>query len=247
MCISVIAIDQNEEFPLIILHNRDESREREATPLSISDDSSSAYGVDLKGGGTWIGINSDASVAFVTNQRTMEPFDDKKTSRGGLVKRFLDENISPEEFRNTLFYSSQFFNPYNIVFGDRESLFHFNSKSLSFIQLTRGVHTVSNASLNSGWYKEKKLKENFKAALDKKQKPTELFELMLDEELAQDSDIPDTYLGHETEKKLSSIFVNQPNFGTLVTTLVTRDRSGNVRIIERTHSNPPKEVVHHFP
>ena len=61
---------------------------------------------------------------------------------------------------------------------------------------------------------------------------------MYDKTLAADEKLPDTGIGYEKEKLLSSMFIELPGYGTRNTTLLIKDKANNVQIIERTYSQP---------
>ena len=77
-------------------------------------------------------------------------------------------------------------------------------------------------------------KADFTAVLAKKDfKDDDLFELMLDRKMAEDHELPETGIGYEKEKQLSSRFILMPGYGTRNTTLVKVDQDGNGSIIEK--------------
>ena len=60
-----------------------------------------------------------------------------------------------------------------------------------------------------------------------------MFDLLRDESLADDADLPDTGIGYEKEKALSAIFIKTPIYGTRCSNVVTFDRSGAGKLLER--------------
>ena len=61
------------------------------------------------------------------------------------------------------------------------------------------------------------------------------FALLADETLAADDDLPDTGIGLDKEKLLSSIFIRSPIYGTRSSTVVDADQDWNLRLDERVH------------
>ena len=59
------------------------------------------------------------------------------------------------------------------------------------------------------------------------------FDLLADEARADDADLPDTGVGYEIEKALSSIFIRTQGYGTRSSTMVTFDRFGTGKLNER--------------
>ena len=90
MCILTVAVNAHDDFPLIMLHNRDEYHSRTATPLIQRGDILAAF--DELSGGTWMGVNvRTGAVAALTNVRSREkpPDGTPRRSRGELVMRAL--------------------------------------------------------------------------------------------------------------------------------------------------------------
>lgn len=85
MCLLTVAANAHDDYPLIVLHNRDEYFQRSTTPLRLRDDVLCA--TDQISGGTWMGLNvRTGQFAALTNVRAnMGP----SASRGELVFRML--------------------------------------------------------------------------------------------------------------------------------------------------------------
>ena len=62
----------------------------------------------------------------------------------------------------------------------------------------------------------------------------ELLSLLNDTRRAKEKDLPDTGVGIEWEKVLSSVFIQSPNYGTRCSTAVLIDNNNNVRFAEKT-------------
>jgi uncharacterized protein with NRDE domain len=56
---------------------------------------------------------------------------------------------------------------------------------------------------------------------------------------AADMDLPDTGVGLPWERRLSSIFIRSPDYGTRAQTVVRVQASGRVDWIERGYTRPP--------
>jgi hypothetical protein len=90
MCILTVAVNAHEDFPLVLLHNRDEYYDRTATELTQREDILGAF--DELSGGTWMGVNVHTGrFAALTNVRSRERECDgpARRSRGELVMRVL--------------------------------------------------------------------------------------------------------------------------------------------------------------
>ena len=90
MCIVLIAKNTMKDFPLIILANRDEYFERETQSLGLwRKNTEILAGMDLRGGGTWLGVTNSGKVAALTNLPSIEKTPEKTKSRGLLIKNFF--------------------------------------------------------------------------------------------------------------------------------------------------------------
>ena len=88
MCLMVVAVGAHEDYPLILMHNRDEYFARTASPLELNGDDI-LCSTDVEGGGTWMGVNiHSGAVAALTNVRAT-PTRSPTRSRGDLVLRTL--------------------------------------------------------------------------------------------------------------------------------------------------------------
>lgn len=66
----------------------------------------------------------------------------------------------------------------------------------------------------------------------------------MDDQIAKDDELPDTGIGLEWERIVSSIFVKSETYGTRSTTLMMRDATGRIRIDDRFHV--PKQKPHTY-
>ena len=62
-----------------------------------------------------------------------------------------------------------------------------------------------------------------------------LLDLLRDETLVPDEQLPDTGVGLERERMLSAMFIKSPNYGTRCSTVITIDKSNQVRFTERVY------------
>src|SRR5437868_6543342 len=98
MCVIYLAFEHHEQYPLILLANRDEFYERPTAAAGYWPDHPNIYaGRDLQGGGTWLGVTDEGRFAAVTNYR--DPSASTGTrSRGELVADFLKGDDTPETY-----------------------------------------------------------------------------------------------------------------------------------------------------
>jgi len=98
-----------------------------------------------------------------------------------------------------------------------------------------GVFGLSNHLLDSPWPKVERAKERMRDALrEPVVDPAVLFELLNDRTQAADHELPDTGIGIDRERLLSSPFIVGDTYGTRSSTVLLIDRLGVAHFIERT-------------
>jgi len=236
MCLIVFAYNAHPKYKFIFAANRDEFYDRPTEQANYwKDHPELLAGKDLQAGGTWMGITKQGRFAAVTNYRDLKNIKEDAPSRGKLTLDFLIDNISAEKYYEKIKPALQDYNGFNLILGSVDELFYFSTHTNGFEKLEPGIYGLSNATLNAEWYKVKKSK-NILAGLLKHDKvhPWELLNLLNDTRTAKDEELPDTGVGKEWEKVLSSIFIQSPNYGTRCSTAVVVDIENNVRFAEKT-------------
>ena len=245
MCILFIAIKQHPDFPLIIAANRDEFTQR---PTQAADfwpqHPHMLAGKDLKAGGSWMGVNTQGRIAAVTNIRDPASFNTNKTSRGDLVTDFLTQSVSSEHYAEKLSRSRDDYNGYNLLYGEIDQLQVFNSYSGDNTQLGAGVWGLSNASLNSPWPKVNLGMAGLKSYCQTQRKldPVHLFTLLKNTQIAADHLLPDTGMDLESERKLSSIFIQGKDYATRSSTVLLMDKKRTLHWFDQTWDHQGKSV-----
>jgi len=149
--------------PLVVAANRDEYYDRPAEPPALRrtggpGGTGGAHGgsperrcgpivapLDLRAGGTWLGVNAMGVFAAVTNLRAAKP-DPARRSRGMVVMDALREPTAAgsADFLKTL--SEETYNPFNCFVADRERAFHLTYRDAPHLkELAAGVHVIGNA------------------------------------------------------------------------------------------------------
>jgi len=104
--------------------------------------------------------------------------------------------------------------------------------------LGTGLYGLSNALLNSKWPKIETGKAALTPLLSQSSLDKEaLFEAMVDQQQADDDNLPSTGLPFDKEKAISSRFIHIEGYGTRCTTLITINKKGIVDFTERQYSN----------
>lgn len=251
MCILFIAVNQHPKFPLIIAANRDEFHIRPTINSAFWEHQTDILaGKDQQAGGTWMGIHKNGSVAALTNIRAPGKEVSDAVTRGELVINFLlASNKQKKNYAQTLAESKARYNGYNLLFGSLEQLYVYNNFDDTCVALKDGVYGLSNASLNSPWPKISTGRDALaKYCQHADVLDTEhLFELLKNEKPASDDVLPKTGVSIEWERKLSSIFIQSPDYGTRSSTVLLVDHDQNV-IWEERSFNPSGEQtsVQHF-
>lgn len=236
MCVIFFAWRKSDERPLILIANRDEFYGRPTAPARRWDDSPTiTAGRDLVRGGTWLGITDSGRFAAVTNYR--DPSAPTGTrSRGDLVRGFLESSASPGEFLATVDPESHEFSGFNLLAGESGGdLWYYSNRERRPRALGSGIYGLSNHLLDTPWPKVRRGKSLFAALVaDPATNPDNYFALLGDKTLAPDEELPDTGIGYEREKLLSSVFIETPIYGTRSSTLVMADSAGRLSLTERT-------------
>lgn len=251
MCILFIAVNQHPKFPLIIAANRDEFHDRATSNSAFWETHSDILaGKDQQAGGTWMGINKNGDVSALTNIRAPGKEVDNAVTRGELVLNYLvGSSKQKKKYAQTLSDSKSNYNGYNLLFGSVEQLFVYNNFDDTCVALQDGVYGLSNASLNSPWPKISTGRDALaKYCQHADVLDTEhLFELLRNDKLADDDVLPKTGVPIEWERKLSSIFIQSPEYGTRSSTVLLLDHEQHVIWEERTFNEKTEQTsVQHF-
>ncbi|MBR9885802.1 MAG: NRDE family protein, partial [Oceanospirillales bacterium] len=149
MCLIVIAVNQHPDWPLLLVANRDEFYARPTRALGFWPDAPIIGGRDLEAGGTWMGFNRNGRFAALTNYRDgREPYR-PGASRGQLVAHYLLNETPAAEYRPPDDVTSG----YNLIRGDHNGLYYSGNRGGQLERLGNGIHTLSNALLESEWPK----------------------------------------------------------------------------------------------
>jgi uncharacterized protein with NRDE domain len=243
MCILLIAIDALPEWPVLLLGNRDEFHARPtaaAEPWRAEADC--LGGLDLKGGGSWLGQRCDGRFAAVTNLRSGMPAQAPR-SRGQLVREFVIGNQSPAEFAQRTLDHIDEYGPFNLVFGDRSAVWLIDGSSTRLQQLQAGIHVIGNGPHDSAWPKVERLRANFSRAIRNGDRDdATLLGLLADTTQPDDSELPDTGVGAHLERMLAPIFIRGEQYGTRASSLVMQHEDGSVFFRERSFA-PMGKIV----
>jgi uncharacterized protein with NRDE domain len=183
-----------------------------------------------------MGVTRQGRFAAVTNFR--DPAERRSTARtrGALVTEFLLGRDSPEDWLAALAARSGEYNGFNLILGDGESLWYYGSREGEARAIAPGVHGLSNHLLDEPWPKVVRANAAMRAALRKLDPAPALFEALADREAAPDEFLPQTGVGMDWERRLSSPLIIGPDYGTRASTVVIFSKAGDIRFEERTIS-----------
>ncbi len=235
MCLCLFSINEHDEFPFILLANRDEFRKRPAAKANFWTDKPNVLaGRDLEGMGTWLGTNKSGSIAFLTNYRHPDYFNRKGPTRGTLVSDFLAQKNDPEVYLNAI-HNPDDYNGFNLVIGNAKQLFYYSNVEGKIQRLEAGTHGLSNAFLNTSWPKVDDGKRKLNEAVKTNNLSSDnLFSILYDGNFANDKDLPKTGVSSELERILSAKFINTKEYGTVCSTVAKINQEGKCLFEERT-------------
>lgn len=237
MCVIYFAFDQRPDHPFILIANRDEFYARPSDAAAYWKDIPHLYGGrDLQGGGTWLGVTKSGRFSAVTNYRDPSAPQGSR-SRGDLVADFLKSEQSASEYLADVERHKEEYSGFNLLVGEineKRELFYYSNRADGMRELTAGIHGLSNHLLDTPWPKVEKGKDRFTKLLQSNQVSNEnFFDVLSDDSLAADKDLPSTGISFEAEKTLSAIFIKTPDYGTRCSTVLRFDSYSKWSFTER--------------
>ena len=252
MCLILFNFKAHPRYRLILAANRDEFYARPTETAGFWADAPLILaGRDAVHGGTWLGITKTGRFAAVTNYRDPQWAAGIK-SRGDLTANFLKSGESPENYLREIERSKNDYSGFNLLVGDfskgANELFYYSNRGAKIEKVSAGIHGLSNALLDTNWHKV----ENGKARLTEilgdsaKIRAGQLFEMLADRRAASDEELPETGVGIERERVLSSAYIAVENYGTRLSSVLLIDETGEVVFTEKTYVGAVGEVNYKF-
>jgi uncharacterized protein with NRDE domain len=232
-------------YDLVLIANRDEFFKRPAEPAHFWSDSPTVLaGRDIQGGGTWMGVARDGRFALLTNYRDPSRVRPDAKSRGLLISDFLKSRQSPSDYLKSVSKNSGAYNDFNLIAGSANGIYYFsslnsNSNGDGVQEIKPGLYGMSNHLFETPWPKVERARSGLTRVLKESQPnyihKESLFEILADPTPAPDALLPETGVGLEKERALSSIFITMPGYGTRCSTLLLMRRDGQIEYSERTY------------
>ena len=234
MCLVTLAFRHHPRYPLIVVANRDEFYDRPTQSAEFWSDSPDILaGRDLEAGGTWFGVDRKGNWATVTNTRGGGYYADK--SRGGLPTGFLLSTDKSEDYFDAVVDEGELYSGFNLLGGSAHELLYCTNARGGTQHLNPGIYTLSNDALDTPWPKSELARARLEAMIEGDELDSEaLLAVLGSRKTFPDHLLPDTGLGIEMERSLSSPFIVGPSYGTRCTTVLLIDQQGNIEFIEQS-------------
>lgn len=232
MCLIVVGWRAHSDYPLVVAANRDEFYARPTADAARWPDAPQVIGgIDLEAGGTWLGVSETGRFAAVTNVREpgMVP---GARSRGALTRDFLLSSESASDYAMRI--EGSLFSGFNLLLCDGQSLFYCSNRDGEPRALAPGIYGLSNHLLDSPWPKLLQARQSFGEALQHLPAEQAFFDLLADQAIVADENLPKTGVHIDWERLLSAVFVKSENYGTRASTLVWQRSDGMVKLHEQT-------------
>ena len=237
MCLIAFDHRPGSAYPLRLVANRDEFHARPAAPLGAWDDAPEIVGGrDLEAGGTWLAVHRRGRVAAVTNVRDPRlKVPPGAPSRGALVREALECDDLPAWLDQLSSGAAGHYAGFNLLAGDGERFWHLHRgvDGIWLRQVPPGLHGLSNASLNTPWPKLIAARQGLAASLRHGQWPEDALAVLGDARPADDSQLPETGVGLEVERRLSPPFIVGRDYGTRASTWLAWHDDGRIELGER--------------
>ncbi|MEE8546524.1 MAG: NRDE family protein [bacterium] len=236
MCTLAFAFRTFENYPLIFLGNRDEFYDRPTTPAVFWKDAHNLLaGRDMKYGGTWLGLTRRGRFATITNYRDLKSHREHLLSRGIMTSGYLLGKNDPVDYLKEVDSQKDSYNWFNLLVGDINRLYYYSNRSGETQNLEPGIYGLSNHFLNTPWPKVNRIKELLNGHMAEFSTPSTetLFEILANSERTEDDQLPDTGIGLDWERVLSSIFITSPTYGTRNSTVLIIDDKNKVTFAEK--------------
>lgn len=239
MCLIIFSYKNHPKYQLVFGANRDEFFNRPTQSLNIWDDHPEILaGRDLKNSGTWLGLTRDGRFSALTNYRDPASIISNAPSRGGLVKNYLTGVLSADHYLEQVKGDGKKYSGFNLIAGNISDLFYFSNRDRNVHRLQPGLYGLSNHLLDTPWPKVIKGKAGFKQLLEQEKEidPEDIFAVLKDRSVSPDEELPDTGIGIEAERMMSSVFIGIEGYGTRCSSAVLVGNDGNIVFSERTYT-----------
>jgi uncharacterized protein with NRDE domain len=245
MCLIFFSINHHPTYKIIVAGNRDEFYGRKTAAASYwTDHPEILGGRDLEAGGTWLTMNKNGRISFITNFRDPAHINPKAPTRGKLVSDFVLGKESAFDYLKKIEPDAKTYNGFNLVVGDASGFAYLSNYGEGIQKLNSGFYGLSNHLLDTPWPKVTEGKRRLAPLLDQKKiEPGEIFDVLHNESRAEDNNLPDTGVPLELERALSAMFIKTPNYGSRCSTVILIDQDNQVIFSERVYAPGTNEFT----
>lgn len=235
MCLILFAHRAHPDYPLVVAANRDEWFGRPTAAAAFWADAPEVFaGRDLAQSGTWLGVTRRGRFAALTNFRDPASNRADAPSRGALVSEFLRGAAAPVAFLEGVGRDAARYNGFSLLAGDGATLAYFSNREGAVRVLGPGIYGLANALLDEPWPKVQSGKALLASALAGCPNAEALLALLDDTELAPEHALPQTGVGRDWERRLSSRRIVGAGYGTRSSTALLVGAGGEVAFVERS-------------
>jgi uncharacterized protein with NRDE domain len=152
------------------------------------------------------------------------------------VADYLTGVMPAEKYLQQVRRQGEEYRGFNLLVGDGDGLWYWSNRGGAPSRVTPGVHGLSNHLLDTPWPKVASARERLERLLRADAPdPEALFGLLGDRAAFPDPLLPDTGVGLERERLLSSLYIAGNDYGTRSSTIILVDRAGPVTFMERSY------------
>ena len=237
MCLLFFSYRTTPGYRLVVAANRDEFFSRPTAPLGFLDKEKTILaGRDLRGGGTWLGITAQLKFAAITNYRETTANQTDAPSRGEILIDYLTSQLAAGTYIQSLASKAHRYNGFNLILGDSEELYYYSNRSLEPQLLCPGFYGLCNNLLDVPWPKLIRGKQLLRPHMVESNKidPDKIFGLLEDSHHPSEDQLPDTNVGLDWERLLSTIFIDGVDYGTRSSAVITVTYTGTIEFVEKT-------------
>jgi uncharacterized protein with NRDE domain len=160
-----------------------------------------------------------------------------------LVGRALDDQGSALACAASIGLDGSRFHGYSLLVGDAARAAYTSNRASGALALTSAVVGLSNHLLETPWPKVVRCKERMTAWIRSGSGAIEpLVALLADRTQADAGMLPSTGVSSDWERRLSSAFIVDPDYGTRCSTVLTIARDGAARFVERSFDPSGREA-----
>jgi uncharacterized protein with NRDE domain len=243
VCLCAINYRPDHDWPLLLVANRDEFRDRPAEAMHWWSPTEQwpepvLAGRDRKAGGTWLAADQTGRIALLTNIRPGYLGRTGERSRGELPLSYLQNQQSIEDFHQAFLADLPSYAGFNLVLFDTRRLFWFSADHPRGAWLTPGIHGLSNDAMNTSWPKVEMARSQMKAHHQRLEVTPWQSEGLLDlpilsdPHIQPDAHLPNTGVPLDWERTLSAQTITADHYGTRCRTWIAVHRNGQIQVSE---------------